>query len=202
MRYIIMALTLLLSFPVFSSVAEQKTVENIVVSTFNSVQSDLIKATNEDDVTAVINNHVIQHFDLNVGSRLVLGHTWRSATQEQRERFKAAFVKMLINTYSTFLVSDNVKDVTLKILRSQVGRRGRIVVNSVLTLSDGQKFKVDYLFRFNKRKSEWLVVNITVDGVSVAHSFRSEYSSVIEQNGGGRKGLEFLIQRLEGSRSN
>ncbi len=55
-------------------------------------------------VHALVDQVLLPHFDTDYSARLVLGHHWTSASDDQRQRFIKAFYKSLLNNYGDALV--------------------------------------------------------------------------------------------------
>ena len=189
-------LGLVLSFFMSISIANTDTdlVKGIVCDTFDTVVSELQMATTQGDAKQIISDHFLDMLDLPITAQIVLGIHWRKATPDQRQRFVGAFQVMMTRSYSRFLLGDEAKQVSMKMVRSTPkGTKGdRILVVTELTMGDGRVVEVEYMFRFNKKKDKWLVVDLTVEGISVALSFRSSYRRIIK-----KEGMDALIGRME-----
>jgi phospholipid transport system substrate-binding protein len=116
----------------------------------------------------------------------VLGRYWRRATNQQKKEYFSLFEELLVETYvdrfanypgASLLVSD-----ALGIGGSDV------VVSSMLNRSDGQPpVKVDW--RLRAREGKYKIIDLIVEGLSMGQTQRSEFVSVIRQNGGAVEGL-------------
>lgn len=189
-------LGVLLSLFTTASLADSDTdlVSGIVSNTFITVMDELQTATTEEDAKRIISVHFLDMLDLPITARIVVGKYWRKATPEQRQGFVDAFQVMMIRSYSRFLLGDEAKQVNMEIVRSTPkGKKGdRIQVSSTLTMGDGRVVAVEYMFRFNKEKDKWLVIDLTVEGISIAFSYRSSYQRIIKEHG-----MDSLISRME-----
>ena len=67
---------------------------------------------------------------------------------------------------------------------------GDVTVRTEVVQPNGQVVSINY--RLYLRKEEWMVYDISVDGVSLVTNFRTSYATEIKQSG-----LETLIERLE-----
>jgi len=122
--------------------------------------------------------------------RFVLGRYWRGASDGQRSRYLQAFEDYIVATYAarfeqydgqTFKVNGERPD----------GDDGRIVESEVRP-KDRPVIVVQWRVR---QGSEGLkIVDILVEGVSMAVTQRSEFSAVMGSNGGN---LDALIEQLE-----
>lgn len=191
MRYLL-AFILSVFLPTTLAGTDEDIVSNIVIETFNSVSSQLQDATTQEDAVDIINNHLLNMLDLPVTARIVVGKYWRKATPDQRTRFVEAFRELMIRSYSRFLIGEDAKNISMKVMRTTRKDSRRILVRTRLTTHDSQTFEVDYTFYFNKEQGKWLVIDVAVEGISVALSFRSGYQRIIKA-----KGIDSLISQME-----
>ena len=191
MHYI---LALVLSLFLSSSMAgtDEDLVSSIVVDTFTTVSERLQSAATQEDAVSIINEHLLNMLDLPVTARIVVGKHWRKATPEQRTRFVEVFQVMMIRSYSRFLIGEDAKNVDMEVIRTTRKGTKRILVRTKMTTPDGRSFEVDYTFYFNKERDRWLVIDVAVEGISVALSFRSGYQRIIKA-----KGIDSLISQME-----
>ena len=128
------------------------------------------------------------YFDLPVIARLVLGSHWRSATDEQRRLFSEAFEDHLVKVYVSRLGAYGGEEVAL---RNTAPRNDTHTVVSVEVLrADEPPIAIDWLVR--RTGSEFHVIDLALEGVSMLTTKRSEFRSIIDA-----EGLDSLIARLE-----
>lgn len=133
-------------------------------------------------------------FDLPLVARIVLGRYWRTATPEQQAEFTDLFEDYVINTYAARL--NSYAGQTLRITGTQAISDKETMVSSVIDQPKGEPVKVDW--RVLDRGGDLKIVDVLVEGVSMAISQRSEFGSVIAQNGGD---VEALLVRLRAQNS-
>jgi phospholipid transport system substrate-binding protein len=128
--------------------------------------------------------------DFEVISQLVLGTHWRTATAQQRERFKQAFKSMLARTYTKSL--SDYAGTQVEVLPSRGEPRGeyRTVYTEIRTGHGQPPLSVSYSFRLSD--GQWKAYDLTIDGLSLVKNFRSSFGDEIS-----RHGLDALIARLE-----
>jgi phospholipid transport system substrate-binding protein len=144
---------------------------------------------NPKKIREVVDKNMLPHFDTAYAAQLVLAKHWREASQEQRKRFVEAFYQSLLQNYGEAL-SEFTPD-RLRILPFQ-GKPDDAVatVRSEVRRDNGTRVPVNYSLR--KTPQGWKAYDVTIEGVSYVKSFRTDFSSEIQQ-----KGLESVIQRLE-----
>jgi phospholipid transport system substrate-binding protein len=132
---------------------------------------------------------VLPHVDMRVMSRWVLGKNWRKATPEQRDAFVREFQELLLSSY---LRQVNAYDGEVaRFLPLRGGQKeGRAVVNAEIDQPNGPVIHV--IFRMHQVKTEWLIFDVSVEGISLVATHRSSFNSEIRN-----RGLDDLITRLK-----
>lgn len=128
-----------------------------------------------------------RHFDLPGIARFVLGRHWSAASEPERQRFVALFEDLTTRTWARRF-SDYHGD-GLDILDVQPSQDG-YTVQTVVRRSAGQPVPVTW--RLSDTAGGPKVVDIIVEGVSMAITHRSEYASVLRS--GGMAGLLSAMQ--------
>ena len=132
---------------------------------------------------------VLPHVDMRTMSRWVLGKNWRKATPEQRDAFVVEFQELLLNSYLQQVKAYDGEVARFQPLRSEP-EAGRAVVNAEIEQPNGPVIHV--IFRMHQVKTEWLIFDVSVEGISLVATHRSSFSSAIRN-----KGLDELIARLQ-----
>ncbi|MDF1719369.1 MAG: ABC transporter substrate-binding protein [Minwuia sp.] len=128
-------------------------------------------------------------FDVPLVARIVLGRYWRTATPAEQDEFVRLFNDYVIDTYASRLNSYTGQ--TLNVTGSSPISDTETMVNSKIEQPQGDSVKVDW--RVLNRGGDLRIVDVVVEGVSMAISQRSEFGAVIAQNGGQ---VEALLARL------
>ena len=124
-------------------------------------------------------------FHLELIGRFVLGRHWRRASDEERAEFQRLFEDYVVASYAQQLA--NYAGEQLVIQRGQVkGERGALV-SSQITRPQGDPIQVEW--RLRRAGEGWRIIDVVVEGISMAVTHRSEFSSVIGSHGGRIGGL-------------
>ena len=131
---------------------------------------------------------ILPLIDFEEATRLAVGRSWREATPEQKKKLVAEFRSMLVRTYSNAL--EGYQGQTMKVLpsRTKPGDTEATVRNQYLR-PGGKPVPIDYQMR--KTDQGWKIYDITVEGISLVLTYRSEFDAVVKQDG-----LDGLIKRL------
>jgi phospholipid transport system substrate-binding protein len=128
-------------------------------------------------------------FALDAIGRFVLGRHWQSASPEQRQAFLAAFEDFVVNSYAARL--GQYSGETFKVLDERAdGERGHAVDTQIVRPSAPP---IMVQWRVREADSGPKIVDIVIEGVSLAITQRSEFAAVIQQNGGR---IDPLIEQL------
>lgn len=146
-------------------------------------------AANRPELYKLIDSILLPRFDRKFAAQAVLAKHWRTANNEQRERFIEAFYQALLRRYADGVLEFDPNRITVLPFRGDDSKK-RTKVRTTVELDDGSKVAVDY--DLIKRESGWLVFNVVVEGVSYIRNFRAELESEI--NG---SSLDAVITRLE-----
>ena len=135
-----------------------------------------------------------EDFDVPEISRFVLGRYWNVATEEQRAEFVKLFAEYIALAYSTRLAEYSGE--TFKVTGSRPDADGAIVSSQILRPAGAAPVKVDW--RLIGRNGAYKISDVSVDGISMAVTQRSEFASVIQHNGGQVQGLITMLREKTG----
>ncbi len=164
---------------------------------------DFIKSTTAKGVEEIINANVSdaekdkRFYDLLNGAldmdfigQFVLGRNWRTATPTQRADFIKVYRDLNIKTWSKRFNEFKGKNFVFK-GTSPSTSKGQVFVDTEVPMDQGAPAKV--LWRVREKGNDYKIVDIVIEGVSLAQASRSEYTSFIKNNPGG---LDALIKDL------
>ncbi|GMR08762.1 MAG: ABC transporter substrate-binding protein [Gammaproteobacteria bacterium] len=131
---------------------------------------------NPQYINELINSAVVEHFDFEKMSRLVLGKHWRKASTEQRQQFPEEFKALLVRTYATALLEYDNQDI--RYLTSPASEaRDEAIVKTEIMPRNASAIPVNY--RLSRNGEHWKVYDITIDGISLVMTYRSTFASQI-----------------------
>jgi|SRR5580692_7961032 len=138
---------------------------------------------------ALVGNVLLPNFDTDYAARLVLGQTWRTASEDQRKRFVDAFYHSLLRNYGAALIDFTADRFVILPYKGDPGDTTATVRTEVKRES-GAKVPVNFSLR--KTADGWKAWDVVIDGISYVKSFRTDFAAEIQQ-----KGLDDVIKRLE-----
>ncbi|MDE0885089.1 MAG: ABC transporter substrate-binding protein [Myxococcota bacterium] len=126
-------------------------------------------------------------FDFTTLSKLVLARNWKRLDKTQRQEFIVEFKKYLSRNYGSRLGRYEKADV--EVLGARVEPRKDVTVFTQVAGSEFNGIEMNYRMRLGK--SDWKVIDIVIEGVSMLANFRAQFSEVI-----GREGPEGLLEAI------
>jgi len=133
-----------------------------------------------------------QNFDMPTIGRFVLGRYWNQATPGQQQTYNGLFNDMVVQTYTRRFVG--YAGQTFQINGSRADGDTDVIVQSQINQSGGAPpIAVDWRVR-DYGGGTYRILDVVIEGVSMAATQRSEFSSIIQRNGGSIDALLNLMQ--------
>ena len=171
------------------NLAPNELVQKITDEVLAAIKSDKqLAAGDKQKAVKLAEEKVLPYVDFEHATRLAVGRAWREANPEQRKRLVTEFRNMLVRTYSNAI--GTYQGQTLKVLPS----RGKsdpeeTIVRTQFVRPGGQPLPID--FSMHQTQEGWKVYDITVEGVSLVLTYRSEFDAIVKQ-----QGIDGLIKAL------
>lgn len=128
-----------------------------------------------------------QHLDLPFIGRFVLGRHWRAASDDQRDAYQKLFAKHILQSYSRLLGGYSGQTFMVEGVR-QVGRNDALVETRI-EQEDAEPIRAGW--RIRQGEDGLKIIDLMVEGVSMAQTKRDEFSQVITKSG-----IDGLIETL------
>jgi phospholipid transport system substrate-binding protein len=142
-----------------------------------------------DEINQLVTDIILPHLDFRAMSKLALGKNWRSATEDQQNRFVDAFKDMLIRTYSKSLTEYAGQEIVFLPYRPPAEGKRTVTVQTQIKQDSGPVIPIDYRLRI--KDNIWKVYDIKIDGISLVTNYRNTFAADINQ-----LGMEGLIKKL------
>ena len=145
--------------------------------------------TDKNALYAFIDGILLPRFDRRFAAGAVLGKHWRTASDEQKDRFVAAFYTTLLHRYAEGILEFDTERVEILPYKGDASKRTTVVKTRV-RLDDGSKIPVHY--KLVNRQKKWRMFDVQIEGVSYVVNYRKELESEIRNTS-----LDAVIERLE-----
>lgn len=134
--------------------------------------------------------------DMKTIGRFALGKTWREIDDGQKDRYLRLFRDYLLYSYSKRLLT--YAGETFNVVQSKSARRDALVY-TLINQPSGQPLKT--YWRIRHKGDNYYVIDVIVEGISMAVTQRSEFRTVIRQRGveGFFESLESIIGSMRNS---
>ena len=119
-------------------------------------------------------------FDVPLLGQFALGRYWRVATDSERAEFMLLFEESLVVNYA-----DRFKDYAgekLRIVQARPLQNDEVLVNSELPRAGAAATRVGW--RVRRYDNTFKVIDVIVEGVSMAITTRDDYGALIQRAGG------------------
>jgi phospholipid transport system substrate-binding protein len=124
---------------------------------------------------------VDQNFDLPRISRFVLGLSWRSASDQEKQQFNQAFRTYLIDFYWGRFRQYSGQ--SFKVIGEQAQSPTLTIVNTQIVQPSGQPpARVDWTVV--KEGDGFKIIDVSIEGISQVLTYRQEFAAVIQRNDG------------------
>ncbi len=189
-RFALCCVVLVAGLAVFPSGVAQEQAATTTVDTFHhalvkTMQSakSLGFAGRRDALDAVVKST----FDLPFIASIAVGRHWKSFSGSQRAAMVDTFTRLTVATYASRFDDYGGEKFVVTAVREL--KRRRMLVRTEIRSPDGDVVQLDYVL--HESAGAWKVINVIADGVSDLSIKRSEYASIIKQNG-----FDGLISRI------
>lgn len=146
-------------------------------------------AADEAALRDFIDGILLPRFDREFAAGAVLGKHWRTASDQQKDRFVSAFYATLLQRYADGILEFDMDRVEILPYKGDASKRTTVVKTNV-RLDDGSKIPVHYTLV--NREDQWRMFDVKIEGVSYVVNFRKELESEIRSTS-----LDAVIERLE-----
>jgi phospholipid transport system substrate-binding protein len=183
-------LSVCLSLPALAQeLAPDELVRKVTEDVLAAIKSDKdLQAGDRKKALALAEEKILPHVDFREATQIAMGRHWREATPAQQKQLVDEFRSLLVRIYSSSI--EIYRGQTMKVLPLRAGRNDTDVKVRNQYLRDGRPpVAVDYSML--KSPTGWKIYDISVEGISLVLTYRSEFDSVVRTGG-----IEGLIQRL------
>ena len=132
------------------------------------------KIEKEAELRKILNKSI----DMKTIGRFALGKTWREINDEQKARYLMLFRDYVLYSYSKRLLT--YAGETFNVVKSRPIRRDALVY-TLINQASGQPLET--YWRIRRKNNHYYVIDVIVEGISMAVTQRSEFRTVIRQRG-------------------
>lgn len=112
----------------------------------------------------------------------VMGRYKKQATAEQRQRFSDVFQMDIISTYAKGMAVYGNDEIVIEPLDGDIGSRRKVSVVQKVRGAKGEN-TVSYTMGKSKANGQWLMLNVTINGINLGKNFLSQFSRAMKKKG-------------------
>ena len=124
-----------------------------------------------------------QFINLDFMARATTGSFWKKATNTQKEKYKSALLKQIVNTIEEHL--NTLATLAYKPLKSEARGKKLVYVKGIIKDHSKKIPDVNLLWKLAKdKKGNFLVLDLEIEGISLVSSHKAETMSILRKNKG------------------
>jgi phospholipid transport system substrate-binding protein len=127
-----------------------------------------------------------ERFDWEEMARRSLGRYWAQRTAEEKKEFVSLYSELVERTYMSKV--EDYSGESVRYEKEAIDGDYAVVAVDILTQKN-KDISVDY--RLQKEGNEWLIYDVSIEGVSLVNNYRTQVNSIIVQSS-----YENLIKKL------
>lgn len=128
-------------------------------------------------------------FDFQAMGQQALGARWQTLTPAQRGEFVDLFAEVFKGSYTRLVLRFLGDRKTTYLTESVVGNRAAVET----VLEGGKEERLPVGYRLVSRQERWQMVDVVIEGVSLADSYRAQFERIIRNSS-----YDALLRRMRG----
>ena len=152
--------------------------------------------TNKEKRQIIVNRYM-PNINFEWSAKASLGRPYLQLSKEDQQAYIREYTKFLVYAWLPKLNYDTKSGIKMNILdKSNKLNDTDETITLVISMKDGTKYEAFLRTRIDKKNNKFQILNIVVEGIDLAASYRAQFSSLIEQNKNDPKSvIQYLIQQ-------
>lgn len=122
------------------------------------------------------------NFDVPAIGRFVVARYWRGASEADRAAFLEVFEDAMVQRFLPLLAENSSERFQVGNVTPDGNAENMAMIDSRIDRAEGEPYRVAW--RVRERDGQFKILDIVAEGVSMAITLRSEYGTVLKNNGG------------------
>jgi phospholipid transport system substrate-binding protein len=139
---------------------------------------------------ALIRQAVLKRFGFEEMARRSLGRHWRKISAAQRQDFVDLFSDLLERSYINKIESYGGSKEQIQYTKETIDKDGYAMVRSEIISARDLNVEIEY--RLLKRKTDWEVYDVVIEGVSLVSNYRTQFNKIILE-----QSFEALVKKMK-----
>jgi phospholipid transport system substrate-binding protein len=180
----LLIMAILLTNPSYAdSINPQVLLEKVTKATFQRIESDQesIKS-NPDHLRVIIEQELMPYVDHRFAAFKVLGNQFKTVPKDKIPEFVNVFKQYLVASFAVVLAGYAGQELLFEPAKDYANKR-RMNIKAIIGQDGGPDIRISFKLRKIKNTGEWKTYDLEAEGISLLSSKRSEFSSIIRQQG-------------------
>ncbi len=180
---LLITLTVLVTPSYADIINPQELLEKVTNITFKRIDSEQqnIKS-NPDHLRVIIEQELMPYVDHKFAAFKVLGNQFRAVPKDKIPEFVNEFRHYLVSNFAVALASYGGQELLFEPVKDFANKRS-INIKAIIKQVDGPNTNISFSLRKIKNTQQWKTYDLVAEGISLLSSKRSEFSSIIRQQG-------------------
>ena len=123
-----------------------------------------------------------ENFAVPAIGRFVIARYWRGASEADQSEFLAVFEDAMVQRFLPLLAENSSERFTIGNVTADSRNEDMALIDSRIDRPEGEPYRVTW--RVRETDGTFKILDIVAEGVSMAITLRSEYGTVLKNNGG------------------
>jgi phospholipid transport system substrate-binding protein len=133
-----------------------------------------------------------RELDIPLLARFMLGRYWKKATPEARRAYEDAFAEYILVRYASLL--GGAREIQgFEVVGAKASGTGDVLVET--RIRRGGADPITTVWRMRDRNGRFVVIDLMVEGLSMAQTQRQEFASILRANGGRVEDLTSVLKK-------
>ena len=151
---------------------------------------DLKAKSKEPEKRLLLRKIADERFDWEEMARRCLAIHWAERTPEERKEFVSLFADLLERSYMGKI--EGYKDEKIVFEKQKIEGDYAVVESIIVTERD---VEVPINYRLRKKDSDWLIYDVSIEGVSLVNNYRTQFNNIITSSS-----YQELVKRMKTKR--
>jgi phospholipid transport system substrate-binding protein len=161
----------------------QVLLEKVTNATFARIESDRQNITsNPEYLRVIIEQELMPYVDHRFAALKVLGSQFRSVPKDKIPEFVNAFKQYLVSNFAVVLASYGGQELLFEPVKDFTNHRN-MRIKALIKQAGRPDIRIGFKLRKIRNTQEWKTYDLVAEGISLLSSKRSEFSSIIRQQG-------------------
>lgn len=168
--------------------------QKVSAKLFSDIKANQSKIKQDPNyLRTIVRQDLMPYVHVKYAGSKILGQNYKTATQEERDRYFAVLEKYIEQVYAQVLTM--YSDQSIQIGKMKEESASLATVNVKVAQSNNQPpLNVDFYWYKNSKTGQWQVYDMTAGGASMVNTKQQEWSPIIR-----KQGLDALTAQLQKS---